>query len=48
MSASQLMNNSIPLNQWVGDLFKTLFFQPNDALAQETFNEFISDDVLVR
>ena len=47
MSAPQLTDNSIPLSQWVDELFDRVFFQPDDALAVETFSEFLPHDFVV-
>ncbi|KAF9875764.1 hypothetical protein CkaCkLH20_06696 [Colletotrichum karsti] len=48
MSEIQLNSNSVSLGDWVDELFKKIFFQPDDALSKEVFTEYIAPDLLVR
>ncbi len=48
MASVQLTDNSVPIGQWVDELFRLVFFQPDDILAKETFHGFISPDLTVK
>ncbi|KAI1870612.1 uncharacterized protein JN550_005155 [Neoarthrinium moseri] len=48
MSDTQLADTSTPLGQWVDELFKNIFFQPNDAHSMIVFDAYIAPDLVVR
>ncbi|KZL79220.1 hypothetical protein CI238_04289, partial [Colletotrichum incanum] len=48
MSEIQLTSSSAALGDWVDELLKKIFFQPDDILSNETFKEYIASDLIVR
>jgi len=43
-----LKGNAAPLGEWVDDLFNKVYFQPDDKLAMEAFEEGFASDFSVR
>ena len=48
MSNATLLSTSVPLGQWVDTLLNTVFFQPDDDLAMDTYKQFYSPDISIR
>lgn len=48
MSTVDLTSTTVPLGDWVDELFNKMFFQPDDALALSTFESYIGSDIVVR
>ncbi|GKT56356.1 hypothetical protein ColTof4_09098 [Colletotrichum tofieldiae] len=48
MPEFQLTSNTAALGDWVDELLKIIFFQPDDILSHETFKEHIASDLIVR
>jgi hypothetical protein len=48
MASSDSLSNSSSLADWFDGFSHIIFFQPDDALAAETFEERVSDDAVIR
>ena len=46
--SSTLADNSIPVYDWVVELFNKVFFEPDDAASVKAIEDHIGDDLLVR